>query len=105
MVVEPGNVSFSFATLIGAASGFGGLAVGWGMHRQALKDLAQKFDSHQKEADQRDKQIGLVTTNLATLTEVSRGNSEQIKMLHEIVMRMASFPRGSMTGTWESGPK
>jgi len=98
------NVSFTLATLIGMASGFGGLAVGWGMHRQALKDLLKRFARHEGESDGRDKAIQLLTVNVTALTEMARESKEQMKRVNDILDRMATFPRGNNAshGTWQS---
>jgi hypothetical protein len=99
------GVSLSWATVVGTTSGFGGLAMGWGMHRQALRDLTKRFDVQESSQSDRDKAITLLTTNVTALTEMSKSQQKQLDRLTEITDRMAKYPvAGPSRGTWESTP-
>jgi len=100
--ITPSSMSMGIATLIGMASGFGGLAAGWGMHRQALTDLLKRFNNHERESKGRDEAIKLLTVNVTVLTEMAKESKEQMKRVNEILDRMASFPRAGAAGTRKS---
>jgi uncharacterized coiled-coil protein SlyX len=103
LLQEANSVSLSWATVVGASSGFGGLAMGWGMHRQALRDLAKRFDAQEISQSDRDKAITLLTANVTALTEMSKSQQKQLDRLTDITDRMARYPvAASSRGTWES---
>lgn len=88
-----GNVSFSLAALIASISGFGGIAMGWGMYRQALNDLRQRMDRKDLADDERDRAISLLVSNISALSAVSTENAKQLERLASIIDRMATYPR------------
>lgn len=98
-----GDVTFSIAALCAMGSGFGGIAVGWGMYRQAIKDLTSRMDKKDLSDEQRDKNITLLTTNIAALSTVSASQTTQLARLGDIIDRMATYPRGGSSGTWQTG--
>lgn len=94
----------AFGTIMGMLSGFGGVMLGWGMHRQALKDLRISFDMHVVESKARDTAITLLTTNQAALTVLCAGLTKQGDRITAMLDRMASYPvAGAAQGTWRTG--
>lgn len=92
LAIEPPTVSLGWSALVGMLSAFGGLAVGWGMHRQALRDLLDRFGRHESEAALRDTAIRFLTVNVTTLTEMARETKEQMKRVNDILDRFLSLP-------------
>lgn len=94
IAIAAGAAGVGWNAAFGIASGLGGLAVGWGMHRQALKDLSERFNRHEADDDEAHKQIALLTTTSAKLTEIVENQQKQMDRVNGILDQMASFPRG-----------